>query len=192
MYVPVLTYVFGEAQLNGKAAVVSIYRLRDELYGLPKNPQKLKERLEKELDLLGRYGLRNKKEIWRLQSLISKFRGRARQLLSLSDEERELGMKELSSHLNKMGLLPETAVLDDILRLSIEDILERRLQTIVFNQKLATSIYHARQLITHGHIAIGGIRMTSPGHLVLRSEENNINYTPNSSLNNPDHPMRNQ
>jgi len=48
LYVPVLTYVFGEAQLNGKAAVVSSYRLRDELYGLPKNPQRLKERLEKE------------------------------------------------------------------------------------------------------------------------------------------------
>lgn len=48
LYVPVLTYVFGEAQLDGKAAVVSTYRLRDELYGLPKNPERLKERLEKE------------------------------------------------------------------------------------------------------------------------------------------------
>ena len=48
LYVPILTYVFGEAQLDGKAAVVSAHRLRDELYGLPKNPQKLKERLEKE------------------------------------------------------------------------------------------------------------------------------------------------
>jgi archaemetzincin len=48
LYVPVLTYVFGEAQLNGKAAVVSTYRLRDELYGLPENPERLKERLEKE------------------------------------------------------------------------------------------------------------------------------------------------
>lgn len=48
LYVPVLTFVFGEAQLDGKVAVVSSYRLRDELYGLPKNPEKLKERLEKE------------------------------------------------------------------------------------------------------------------------------------------------
>ena len=48
LFVPVLTYVFGEAQLEGKAAVVSSFRLRDELYGLPKNPDKLKERLEKE------------------------------------------------------------------------------------------------------------------------------------------------
>ena len=48
LYIPVLTYVFGEAQLNGIAAVVSSFRLRDELYGLPKNPKRLKERLEKE------------------------------------------------------------------------------------------------------------------------------------------------
>lgn len=48
LFVPVLTFVFGEAQLEGKAAVVSSYRLRDEVYGLPKNPQRLKERLEKE------------------------------------------------------------------------------------------------------------------------------------------------
>ena len=48
LFVPVLTFVFGEAQVNGKAAVVSSFRLRDELYGLPKNPKRLKERLEKE------------------------------------------------------------------------------------------------------------------------------------------------
>ncbi len=48
LFVPVLTYVFGEAQLEGKAAVVSSFRLRDELYGLSRNPEKLKERLEKE------------------------------------------------------------------------------------------------------------------------------------------------
>jgi archaemetzincin len=48
LFVPVLTFVFGEAQLDGKAAVVSSFRLRDELYGLPKNPEKLKARLEKE------------------------------------------------------------------------------------------------------------------------------------------------
>ena len=48
LYIPVLTYVFGEAQLKGQAAVVSTYRLKDEHYGLPANPRALKERLEKE------------------------------------------------------------------------------------------------------------------------------------------------
>jgi archaemetzincin len=47
-FVPVLTYVFGEAQLDGPIAVVSSYRLDDTLYGLPSNPKLLEERLIKE------------------------------------------------------------------------------------------------------------------------------------------------
>lgn len=47
-FVPVLTYVFGEAQLDGPIAVVSSYRLDDTLYGLPDNPHLLEERLIKE------------------------------------------------------------------------------------------------------------------------------------------------
>jgi archaemetzincin len=48
LFIPVLTYVFGEAQLGGRAAVVSLHRLDDELYGLPPNPNRLFERLVKE------------------------------------------------------------------------------------------------------------------------------------------------
>ncbi|MDH5634797.1 MAG: 30S ribosomal protein S4, partial [Candidatus Bathyarchaeota archaeon] len=83
-----------------------------------------------------------------------------------------------------------TAVLDDVLDLSLEDILERRLQTIVFSKGLAKSIFQARQLITHGHIAIDRRRVPSPSYLVLRDEETKIAYAPTSSLSNPNHPMR--
>lgn len=48
LFIPVLTYVFGEAQLGGRAAVVSLHRLDDELYGLPPNPPRLTDRLHKE------------------------------------------------------------------------------------------------------------------------------------------------
>ncbi|HUL35945.1 MAG TPA: archaemetzincin [Candidatus Eisenbacteria bacterium] len=48
LYIPILTFVFGEAQLDGKAAVVSLHRLRDEFYGLPPNLPALRERLLKE------------------------------------------------------------------------------------------------------------------------------------------------
>lgn len=48
LFVPVLTYVFGEAQLDGPFAVVSAHRLDDTLYGLPANPALLQERLVKE------------------------------------------------------------------------------------------------------------------------------------------------
>lgn len=48
LFTPVLTYVFGEAQLNGRAAIVSIHRLRTEVYGLPPDEALAYERLHKE------------------------------------------------------------------------------------------------------------------------------------------------
>jgi len=48
LFVPVLTYVFGEAQFEGKAAVVSSHRLREEFYGLEPDENILKSRLLKE------------------------------------------------------------------------------------------------------------------------------------------------
>ena len=146
--------------------------------------------LQEELKLLGQYGLRNKHELWRHKTMLSKFRGIARSLIGKSPEERRKMEQELLTKLKKLGVLYETAVLDDVLDLTIEDILERRLQTIVFRKGLAKTIYQARQLITHGHIAIGNQRVTVPSYLVKREEENKITYTSKSPLANPNHPIR--
>lgn len=146
--------------------------------------------LQEELNLLGQYGLRNKRELWRHKTMLSKFRGIARSLIGKAPEEhKEMGMM-LLTRLKKLGIIPETAVLDNVLDLTIEDILERRLQTIVFRKDLAKSIYQARQLITHGHIAVGDKRITVPSYLVTKEEENQITYTPQSPLANPSHPLR--
>ena len=61
LYIPILTFVFGEAQLQAHAALVSLHRLRQEFYGLPADPQLLTERLLKEsLHELGHtFGLRH-------------------------------------------------------------------------------------------------------------------------------------
>ncbi len=61
LFVPVLTFVFGEAQLGGPCALVSLHRLREEFYGLPPRPELLSERLLKEaLHELGHtFGLRH-------------------------------------------------------------------------------------------------------------------------------------
>lgn len=48
LFIPVLTYVFGEAQLPGRAAVISLHRLSPELYGLPPDEERLAGRAEKE------------------------------------------------------------------------------------------------------------------------------------------------
>jgi small subunit ribosomal protein S4 len=146
--------------------------------------------LETELKLLGQYGLRNKREIWRHKTLLSKYRGIARSLLGMSVEERRKLEKQLLDRLHRLGILPETAVMDDVLVLSLEDILERRLQTLVFQKGLAKSIHQARQLITHGHVAIAGRRVSSPSYLVLREEEAKITYAPTSPLSTPNQPLR--
>jgi small subunit ribosomal protein S4 len=146
--------------------------------------------LQEELKLLGQYGLRNKHELWRHETTLSKFRGIARSLIGKAPEERKKMEEELLTRLKKLGILDETAVLDDVLDLTVEDILERRLQTIVFRKGLAKTIHQARQLITHGHIAIGERRITVPSYIIAREEEEKITYSPKSPLADQNHPIR--
>ncbi len=122
--------------------------------------------------------------------MLSKFRGIARSLVGKVSEERKKMEEELLTRLKKLGIVHETAVSDDVLDLSIEGVLERRLQTIIFRKGLAKSIYQARQLITHGHITVGKQRVTVPSYLVTKADENQITYTPQSPLANPKHPLR--
>ncbi len=149
-----------------------------------------KDILQEELKLLGQYGLRNKHELWRHETMLSKFRGTARALMGKTPEDRQKMENELLARLKKLGVLPETAVLDDVLDLTIEDILERRLQTIVFRKGLTKTVHQARQLITHGHISTEKQRITVPSYMVTREEEKQIAYTPQSPLENSNHPLR--
>jgi len=147
----------------------------------PKHPWR-KEVLEEEMILMGKYGLRNKRELWIAKTIAREFRHRARALLALPEEERKVQEKALLSKLYHLGVLPEGATLDDVLGLTAEHILKRRLQTIVYEKGLARTIYQARQFIVHGHIAISGRRVTSPGYLVSKEEEGFIDFYPTSPL----------
>jgi len=156
--------------------------------GDPKKPKKKwegpahpwrKDVLQQELELVGKYGLRNKRELWIAKTFLKRIRAKARALLALPEEEQRERARPLINRLYRLGLLqsPE-ASLSDVLRLTVEDVLERRLQTIVYRKGLAKSIYHARQLIVHGHIAIGKRRVRSPSHLVSRDEERLVGCYP--------------
>ncbi|MEB3774668.1 MAG: 30S ribosomal protein S4 [Desulfurococcales archaeon] len=145
----------------------------------PKHPW-IKERLQREIELVGRYGLKNKREVWKAETLARRLRHQARSLLALPEEVRAKAARSLLDRLYKMGLVEKNASLDDVLGLTASNILERRLQTVVYKKGLARTIYQARQLIVHGHIAIGGRRVTSPGYLVSRDEETLIDYAPGS------------
>lgn len=158
-------------------------------YETPRFPWRI-DVLQAELKLLGQYGLRNKRELWRHKTTLSSFRGIARSLLSMPSEQRKKPEMQLLSRLHRLGILPEKAALDDVLDLSIEDILERRLQTIVFHKRLTKSIHQARQLITHRHVVVGKRKVYSPSYLVLRDEEALIAYASTSPLSNSKHPLR--
>jgi small subunit ribosomal protein S4 len=158
-------------------------------YDTPRFPWRV-DILEKELSLLGQYGLRNKKELWRHQTTVSRFRKNARSLLGMSSFEQKKLEKQLIMRLRRLGILHQKGELDDILDLSTEDILERRLQTLVFRKGLSKTIHQARQLIIHGHIAIGEKRVSTPSYLVLNDEEEKVTYAKTSPLMHPDHLLR--
>jgi small subunit ribosomal protein S4 len=131
--------------------------------------------LLEELQLVGEYGLRNKKELWLARSHLKRITRRARSLLSMTAEERAPLEMPFKERLYKMGFIEDPNVpLDRILSLDVRSVLERRLQTMVYRMGLAKSIHHARQLIVHGHVLVAGRRMTSPGFLVPRELEDKI------------------
>jgi small subunit ribosomal protein S9e len=114
-----------------------------------------KERLDAELKLVGEYGLRNKRELWRVQYALSRIRNNARMLLTLDEKNtrRIFEGEALLRRMNRYGLLDESQTkLDYVLALTVENFLERRLQTLVFKSGMAKSIHHARVLIKQRHI----------------------------------------
>jgi len=139
-------------------------------YERPLNPWD-KERLEKENQLMKTYGLKKKQELWRADALLKKYRKIARSLIAKRDKSKE---KVLIEKLNKLGVLTQNASLDDVLSLNVENFLERRLQTVLFRKGMAKSVKHARQLITHGHVAIDSKKIVYPSYLVSVLEEQKI------------------
>jgi len=122
------------------------------------------------------YGLKNMRELWVCVQELKKYRREARRLLSLTEEERKDDVVKILSKLNKFSILDKTASLDDVLSLTVKNILERRLQTLVYRKGLAKSMAQSRQLITHGFISLNGRRVSSPAYLVNSTEETTLAY----------------
>jgi small subunit ribosomal protein S4 len=142
-------------------------------YSRPRSPWRA-DQLAQELYLLGTFGLRNKRELWKSQTHLSSIRKQARTLLAATEQVRLREEKKLLDSLRRSGLVTEAATLDDILSLTVEDLLSRRLQTMVFKKGMALSPLHARQLIVHGHITIDSRVITIPGYEVRHDEEGTV------------------
>lgn len=144
-------------------------------YTTPSHPWQ-KQRIDRENKLAADYGLKNKREVWRAEAIISKYRTLARHVLAKPSAERQAEEQNLLARMNKLGFANETAKIDDILALTAEAVLERRLQTRVWKKGLAATTAQARQFITHGKIAVDGRKTTAPSILVNPSEDDHINW----------------
>ncbi len=161
-------------------------------YETPSHPWQA-SRIKEESDLVRKYGLKNKREVWKARSYLRKVRGQARDLVGkqrLDDAQVKRETQGLLSRLQREGFLGDEPTLDDILALNVEAVLARRLQTVAYLRGLAMTPKQARQLIIHGHVAVGGGRMTIPGHIVTRAEEQSLEYSTRSPLQNDMHPVR--
>jgi len=165
-------------------------RKQKKTYKTPKYPWK-KERIDRDKELSKKYGLKNKREIWKSEAVLRKFTHQAKSLIKEKTEQSKKEQSQLLKKLAKLNLLPENSKLEDVLSLKIENILDRRLQTILMKKGLAHSTKQSRQFIIHGHVSIGDNKINVPSYLVTKDEEAHIKFIAKSSLANPDHPERN-
>ena len=148
------------------------------------------ERINEESGIEKEYGLKNKTEIWKMKSIMKKIKVQAKALITKTGKQAEKEEQLFRKRLEKMGLIQEGAKLENVLDLSVKEILERRLQTHVFRRGFAKSMNQARQFITHGHITLNNKKVTAPSYILAAGEEANIVFRPTSTLADAEHPER--
>ncbi len=160
------------------------------LYERPRTPWQA-ERIAGEVEVVKAYGLRNKRELWKAQAVLRKYRQASRKMLAaVAVGNAPPEAEAILAKLKNLGMLKEEGDLDAILSMKVSDVLERRLQTQVYRQGLANSLKQSRQFIVHGHIQVSGRRVDVPGYLVRRGEEMTIDYYAGSPMAKEGHPER--
>jgi small subunit ribosomal protein S4 len=147
----------------------------------PKRPLNYELKME-ELQTLGTFGLRTKRELWKAHTELSRVRKQARSLLALTQKIRAEKEPILLKSLARIGLISNDATLDDVLNLKPTDLLARRLQTIVSNKLGFKTPYQARQAVIHGHIMVGDRKIDIPSYTVKVAEEDSVHFTPESKI----------
>lgn len=142
-------------------------------FSKPSHPWQ-RERIAAEKDILKQYGLRRKFEVWKMDSLLKKYLHRAKTIIGEKTLQSEIEKKQLLSRLYMLGLLKKDSKVEDVLNLTLKDLLERRLQTLIVRKQMAKSMLQARAFITHEHIAVGSRKITTPSYLVSVEEEPQI------------------
>ncbi|HPS90632.1 MAG TPA: 30S ribosomal protein S4 [Methanothrix sp.] len=160
------------------------------MFERPRTPWQA-ERIAGEVEIVKAYGLRNKRELWKAEAFLRKYRQISRKMLAaVSVGQAPQEAEAIVTRLKRLGMLKEDGTLDSVLSMQLGDVLERRLQTQVYRQGLANSLRQSRQFIVHGHIQVAGRRVDVPGFLVERGKEMSIDYYAGSPMAKEGHPER--
>ena len=144
-------------------------------YSKPKRPFD-KVRIQEESKIKEEFGLKNKREIWKTEAKIKSIREQAKKLISADEKEKEALFKRLG----KIGLKVNS--IGEVLALDIKDFLKRRLQTILVDKKMASTLKGARQLITHKKVLINEKIVNSPSYIVPVELEDKISLKPHKKI----------
>ncbi|MFT4312927.1 MAG: 30S ribosomal protein S4 [Candidatus Woesearchaeota archaeon] len=158
-------------------------------YSTPQHPWQ-KARIETEKKLCKEYGLKNKQEVYRHDTQIKKIVRHYKKLNYQSTQQSDKEQEQLVARVQRLGYLPQGSDVSSILSMTVENSLDRRLQTLVFKKGLARTIKQARQFITHQHIKVNGKIVDAPGYIVPVSEESKIEFVIRSPLVDAEHPER--
>ena len=167
----------------------TVKRLRKKYEG-PSHPWEA-ERLEEERQLKKEYGLKNKKEIWKIASKLKGIKTQAKNLIADRSEQARKEEASLLEKLSNLGILKEGSTLDNVLEINVGQLMARRLQSMAMTKGLARSSRQARQMISHGHITINKKKTNIPSYLVKISEESKMEYSQNSKFKDSEHPELN-
>jgi small subunit ribosomal protein S4 len=121
--------------------------------------------IKEEQGLIKKYGLKNRREVWKARYAVEKIRNIAKGLITADKNEQD----NFVQRQKEKGFAVESIA--DVLGLKNEDYLKRRLQSIVVKKGLAKTHNQARQAIVHKHITINGDIIDSPSHLTTLKEE---------------------
>ena len=158
-------------------------------YDTPRHPW-IKSKIIEERRIRKEFGTRNKKEIWKMETVLKNFKAQAKNLLVLKTNQADIETKNLFRKVKQLGLTNEEITFDTILGLKLDDIMARRLQTVVCKRGLAKTPLQARQFIVHEHILVNGKKITAPSYIVSSKEESSIEFASKSPLSDSNHPER--
>jgi small subunit ribosomal protein S4 len=144
-------------------------------YKGPKHPWK-KDRIEEEHGLSKQYGIRRMRELWKARAILRNWQRLAKEIAVLTGEKREIALKTLLQKLQKYEIIKADADLDDVLSLTLKNVLDRRLESIVHKKGMTLTQKQARQFIVHGKILVNGNKLNSPSYLVQAGDE--ISFKP--------------